>query len=120
MSNKALSNSGEQLVQFRKRDAQRISDAVLAHESARRGRTPSALPRAFSGGGGAIEEVTYEGAWPEGTIKQVAYAYDTTNTSTASALNFLCSILPGPSSPGRRRALIASVGTTMVLVNAQC
>ena len=111
-------NKTEQLVQFRLRDAQRINNAVLAHESTRRGRMSSTLPRAAGGGGGGgIEEVRFVGAWPKNTIKQVFYASDTTNTSTASALNFLCSILPNPA---YRMAIVAASGTTLVLVNAQC
>ena len=112
------SNKSEQLVRFRVRDAQRINNAVLAFESARRGRTSSTLPRAAGGGGGGgIEEVRFVGAWPKDTVKQVFYASDTTNTSTAAAMNFLCSILPDV---GYRRALVAPSGTTMVLVNSQC
>ena len=111
------SNKSEQLVRFRVRDAQRINNAVLAFESARRGRTPSTLPRAAGGGGGGIEEVRFVGAWPKNTVKQVFYASDTTNTSTAAAMNFLCSILPDPA---YRLALVAPSGTTLVLVNSQC
>jgi hypothetical protein len=111
-------NKTEQLVQFRLRDAQRINNAVLAHESGRRGRSPSSLPRAAgSGGGGGIEEVLFTGAWPQNTYKQVFYASDTTNTTTASALNFFCSILP---TVGYRRALVATTGDIVVLVNSQC
>ena len=111
-------NKTEQLVQFRLRDAQRINNAVLAHESARRGRMSSTLPRAAGGGGGGgIEEVRFQGAWPRNTYKQVVYASDTTNTSTASAMNFLCSILPDVN---YRTALVAPSGTTLVLVNSQC
>lgn len=111
-------NKTEQLVQFRLRDAQRINNAVLAHESGRRGRSPSSLPRAAGGGGGGgVEEVRFVGAWPQHTYKQVFYASDTTNTSTVSALNFLCSILPAA---GYRRALVSLAGEDVVLVNAQC
>jgi len=112
-------NKTEQLVQFRMGDAQRINNAVLAHESSRRGRSPSSLPRAAGGGGGGggVEEVRFVGAWPKHTYKQVFYASDTTNTSTASALNFLCSILPAA---GYRRALVSLVGEDVVLVNSQC
>lgn len=111
-------NKTEQTVSFRLKDAQRINNAVLAHESAIRGRNPSMLPRAAGGGGGGgIEEVRFVGAWPKDTFRQVFYASDTTNTSTASALNFLCSILP---EVGYRRAIVATSGTTLVLVNAQC
>lgn len=113
-------NKTEQVAQFRLRDAQRINNAVLAHESARRGRSPSKLPRAAGGGGGGgggLEEVRFAGAWPKDTYKQVFYASDTTNTSTTSALNFLCSILPNA---GYRRALVAAAGDVTVLVNSQC
>lgn len=113
-----MANTSEQPVQFRQRDAQRINDAVLAHESKRRGRNPSSLPRASGGGGGGgIEEVVFLGAWPKNTSKQVFFASDTTNTSTTSVLNFLCSILPAT---GYRRALIAPSGEINVLVNSQC
>jgi hypothetical protein len=110
-------NKTEQLVQFRMRDAQRINNAVLAHESARRGRSPSKLPRAFGGGGGGIDQVFFLGAWPKDTYKQVFYASDTTNTSTASALNVLCSILP---TVGYRRAIVSSDGDVLLLLNSQC
>jgi hypothetical protein len=111
-------NQGDQTIQFRKQDAQRIAATVYAHEAARRGRNPSTLGRSAGGaGGGGIDEVRFVGAWPVDTEKQVFYASDTTNTSTASALNFLCSILPDP---GYRRALVATSGTTLVLINSQC
>jgi hypothetical protein len=113
-------NKTDQLVQFKMKDAQRINNAVLAHESARRGRALSSLPRAAGGGGGGgggVEEVRFVGAWPKHTYKQVFYASDATNTSTASALNFLCSILPAP---GYRRALVSLAGDDVVLVNAEC
>lgn len=110
-------NKTEQLVKFRLRDAQRINNAVLAYESSRRGRNPSSLPRAVGAGGGVLEEVRFQGAWPRNTYKQVFYASDTTNTSTASAMNFLCSILPDIN---YRTALVAASGTTLVLVNSQC
>lgn len=48
--NRGAGNLGEQLVQFKLSDAQRIDRAVQEIERSRRGRTPSHLPRAASGG----------------------------------------------------------------------
>ena len=46
-------NSGEQPVQFKLADAQRIANVVGQVEGSRRGRKGSTLPRAAGGGGGS-------------------------------------------------------------------
>lgn len=88
-------NQTERLVQFRYNDAVRISGAVHAYETSRRGRNPSHLPRASGGaGGGGLVEGTFSGAWPKGQTKEVVLLSDTTGTSTVSAFNYLYSIQP--------------------------
>lgn len=57
-------NPGEQTVQFRKKDAERIAAAVYAHERGRRPGNPSKLPRASGGGGGGgIRLAQFSGQW---------------------------------------------------------
>lgn len=48
---KAPANQGDQTVQFRRSDAQRIANAVHAYETGIRQANPSRLPRAVVGGG---------------------------------------------------------------------
>jgi hypothetical protein len=64
-------NLGEQPVQFRHRDAQRIANAVAAHEARRRDRKPSELPRASGGGGGGLTLGKVTAAWNKNTLRQV-------------------------------------------------
>jgi len=109
----------EQLVQFRKRDAERINNAVIAFESSRRGRNPSSLPRATGGGGGGgVEEVRFLGAWPKGFEKTVFVG---ATTATTKVTNWFCNI--GPADAVRRGVAASLAGDEeeiKVLVNAEC
>lgn len=115
-NNRGAGNSGEQGVQFRLSDAQRISNAVTWVEGQRKGRRPSELPRAAGGGGGQQEEeiveAVFEGAWPKNQFKVVSFVADT--SATASVQNTVGSLPPGPS----RRAWIHA--TQLKLISAEC
>lgn len=124
--NKVSSNSGERLVQFRLRDAQRIASAVHAYESGRRDGKPSTLARAVGSSSRGLKEAFFWGAWPKDQIKQVSFAYDTTGTSTASAYNYLCNIQAQSGPENSYRRCIIMPGTEFepdaeyALVNAEC
>jgi hypothetical protein len=87
-NNRGAGNSGEQLVQFRLTDAQRISNAVTWVEGQRRPRKPSVLPRAAGSAASTTDSSvsvylgTYYGSWPKGSSK-VVYA----GTATYSVSN---------------------------------
>lgn len=116
------------LVAFKYADAQRIARAVFAHETARRGRKPSTLPRASGGGGGGgggVVEATFTGGWLKDAVKQITFVADTTNT--ARAINLLRSI-PITNDGSPRLAFVAlrpsppapEGDDQYVLINAEC
>jgi hypothetical protein len=80
-------NKGNQLVSFTHQDAQRINAAVSGYERARRGGSPSSLPRAAGGGGGGVQKCLFTGAWTILQWKQVTYAENT--SATAQVQNVL-------------------------------
>lgn len=83
--NRGAGNYGEQLVQFKLADAQRIADAVSQVEGQRRGRKGSTLPRAAGGGGGtSVEFGTFSGGWVKNTYKTITIVPANT---TATAFN---------------------------------
>lgn len=114
-------NKGDRIVQFKHADAQRIASVVHEVESARRGRNPSKLPRA-SGGGGGVFEASFCGAWPKGEIKQITLSGG--STSTANAINSLCSIQPVNTGENYTRLCYVtrngSDAAEYALLNAEC
>jgi hypothetical protein len=80
-------NSGDQPVQFKHSDAQRIANVVGTVEGSRRGRKNSTLPRA-AGGGGAISTATFAGNWLKGSEKVLSVL-----GSTATVKNITSDIL---------------------------
>jgi len=114
---KTPANKTEQVVQFRHKDAQRIASAVHAHETARRGKNPSVLPRAVGGGGGAFATARFTGAWSKDTLKTVTFIADTAATAVASNI---FSNIAAPPGGGSRRCGLALEGTTWILIAAEC
>jgi hypothetical protein len=118
--NRGAGNSGEQPVQFKLADAQRIANVVGQVEGSRRGRKGSTLPRAAGGGGGAggssIVEGTFSGAWPKGTTKAVNVGVGT-NATAINVANRLSSVMPGGS---RVCYILQKEDATWSLVNAEC
>jgi hypothetical protein len=90
-------NRGDQPVTFRHSDAQRIANAVAAHESGRRDRKSSQLPRAAgggSGGGVTLVTATFLGSWFTGQYKPVnfdGHHYNWQSTNTALCFNQIMS-----------------------------
>jgi hypothetical protein len=86
-------NQGEQLIQFRHRDAQRVANVVAAHEARRRDRKPSSLPRAAGGAGGAggVLRAQFSGSWFKGATKVVVIQGE--QTATAQCNNYIVDIL---------------------------
>jgi hypothetical protein len=113
--NRGAGNFGEQLVQFKLADAQRIAAAVSQVEGQRRGRKGSTLPRAAGGGGGGIQIATFYGSWPKGATKQVTLASDTTQIVTATNIFGYFR----PYVDVRKCAIAQSEGTWYV-INAEC
>lgn len=121
------SNRGDQPVTFRHSDAQRIANAVAAHEGGRRDRKPSQLPRAAGGGGGGSElrTATFLGGWLRGTYRVINFdghnvAFGSTNT--AVCLNITNHIYGVGSSTAARRCFVTLAPTTVgdyLLVSAQ-
>jgi hypothetical protein len=111
-------NKSEQLVQFRHRDAQRIGNAVHAHETSRRGRNPSSLPRAAGGGEGGFRVALFTGVWHKSTLKVVRFVAATNETVTAE--NIFGSIAPATPSSLQRKVGICQEGTTWIVIAAEC
>jgi hypothetical protein len=105
-------NSGEQPVQFKLADAQRIANVVGTVEGARRGRKGSTLPRAAGGGGGAIATATFGGSWLRGEDKVL-----TVLGSTAMVRNITESILY---SQNTRTCFVTMIDGQYKLLNAEC
>ena len=78
-------NHGEQPVQFKLADAQRIASVVGQVEGSRRGRKNSSLPRA-AGGGITVATATFTGAWSKGTDKTITLRVNTAQTAVATNL----------------------------------
>ena len=80
-------NSGEQPVQFKLSDAQRIANVVGTVEGARRGRKGSTLPRAAGAGGGGVQRAkwfcTPGMVWRTEESYAVRLVSDTTQTVSA-------------------------------------
>ena len=119
-------NKGDQTVQFRHRDAQRISNAVHAHETDVSQPNPSRLPRA-PGSGPNVDEAFFVGAWVKGGEKQITFSANT--QSTATAVNLIRSIPAANGTNGvsltrqclviKRRNPTATPGT-YILLNSEC
>jgi hypothetical protein len=105
-------NSGEQPVQFKLADAQRIANVVGTVEGARRGRKNSTLPRAAGASGGAIATATFSGSWMKGTDKIVSLG-----DSSASAANVLADVLYAA---GTRKCVLAQINGTYTLISSEC
>jgi hypothetical protein len=85
------SNSAERPVQFREQDARRIAKAVHAHETSRRPRSPSSLPRAAGGGGGGgVLRAQFTGSWSKGQTKVVTISV---SGETTYCNNFIVDVL---------------------------
>jgi hypothetical protein len=110
--NRGAGNSGEQIVQFKLADAQRIADVVGKVEGSRRGRKNSTLPRAAGGGGGAIATATFGGAWAKNTDKIL-----TVEGSTANVSNIMQNILY---STAARRCFVTMIDGQYKLLNSEC
>lgn len=109
-------NFGEQPVQFKLADAQRIANVVGQVEGSRRGRKNSTLPRASgSGSGGGVEIATFYGSWPKGVSKSVTLASDTTQVVTAQ--NIFGSFRPYSDV---RSCAIAQSGGVWYVISAEC
>ena len=110
-NNRGAGNAGEQLVQFRLSDAERISKAVTLVEGLRRPRNPSVLPRSR-----ASEVVfrvcTFTGSWSIGASKTVTFKNQTTTPNTVAATNLFYDL---PNS-GTSDCAIAKDGTAWYLV----
>jgi len=115
---RASTPPGGEGVVFRQADAQRIANAVHAHETGRRGRHPSTLPRAPGGGSGSIAVARFTGAWAKDTIKEVQFISNT--ASTASVSNITANVAPPGTLSTYRRCLISQDGTAFILVTAEC
>lgn len=81
-------NHGEQPVQFKLADAERIGRVVGIVESSRRGRKSSTLPRAAGGGGGSSVRLaswvcTPGMVWPKGLSRTVTFVDNTTESVSA-------------------------------------
>lgn len=115
----ATANKGEQPVQFRHKDAQRIASVVHTVETARRNRNASVLPRAVGGGGGSVGVVTarFTGAWSKDTLKQITFIDDTAATAIASNI---FSHIGAPPAGQTLRCAVAPNGTTWILIAAEC
>ena len=117
-------NHGEQPVQFKLADAQRIANVVGKVEGGRRDRRNSTLPRAAGSAAPAssVEFATFTGGWVKNQYKTVTLTL--TNT-TATAYNSFSNIA---SSGGLRRCAVAKYagvgpsGNTneYVLITVEC
>jgi hypothetical protein len=111
--NRGAGNFGEQLVQFKLADAQRIANAVSQVEGQRRGRKGSTLPRAAGGGGGgAISTATFSGSWSKDSEKIL-----TVGGSTANVRNFMQNILYSATD---RRCFVTMIDGQYTLLNSEC
>ena len=116
-------NFGEQLVQFKLADAQRIANAVSQVEGARRGRKGSTLPRAAGGGAGvSVEFGTFTGGWVKNSYKTITI---TPANTTATAFNSFSDI--ASYSQARRCAVVRYSGegpsgnsNEYVMIAAEC
>lgn len=106
---------GEEPVTFKHRDARRIAKTVHAHETSRRQRSPSTLPRS-SGGGGGFATAKFTGSWSKGSLKQITFLVST--TETAIATNIFSNI--SAPSEGHKTCAVAREGTSWVLIAAEC
>jgi len=101
-SYRSSGNWGKKAVQFTLQDAERIAGAVQAVERGRRGRKPSALPRAAGGGGGsgggAVVEAAFFGAWQQSQGKHVSVPVggQFTAATTLYVINNLNTVPPAP------------------------
>ncbi len=114
------SNRGDQPVTFRHSDAQRIANAVAAHEGGRRDRKSSQLPRAAGGAGGGIVTATFLANWLTNQDKVVHLGGAVTNT--ASARNELFDIV-GSGGQNVRKCLLSRhpvLEGAYILVNFDC
>lgn len=113
-------NRGDQPVTFRHSDAQRIANAVAAHESGRRDRKSSQLPRAAGAAGGGIVTATFLANWLVSQDKIVHLGGPVTNT--AYARNELYDIV-GSGGANNRKCLLSkhpSIEQRYILINFDC
>lgn len=121
MAKSRVPNSGDEMVTFRKSDAQRIANTVHAYESGRRPRNSSVLPRAPGGGGSGVAEAFYVGGWVKGEAKQITFTADT--AATASAYNMIRTVaVPYTNSTARLCTVsLRSDGSgAYILINSEC
>jgi hypothetical protein len=105
-------NSGEQPVQFKLADAQRIANVVGQVEGGRRGRKNSTLPRAAGGGGAGIATATFSGNWLKGSEKVLSVS-----GSTAAVRNISSDILY---SGNTRLCFVTMIDGNYVLLTSAC
>lgn len=117
MARSKVPNPGDETVAFRKSDAQRIANTVHAHETGRRPKNGSVLPRAPGGGGGVVT-ARFTGAWSKNTIKSVTLLVNT--TETVSVTNIFSNVAAPQGGTTFRKCAIAKEGTTWILIAAEC
>lgn len=105
-------NHGEQPVQFKLADAERIGRVVGQVEGSRRGRKNSSLPRAAGGGGGGIYTATFGGSWLRGADKVL-----TVLGTTALVRNITEDILYSQNS---RTCFVTMIDGQYKLLNSEC
>jgi hypothetical protein len=112
-NNRGAGNPGEQLVQFRLSDAERISKAVTLVEGMRRPRNPSVLSRSLSPD--VIYRIcTFTGSWNVNEPKVVTFRNQTSPPNTAVAFNVIAHIT---GSTQTMTCAIAKEGTAWYLVD---
>ena len=111
-NNRGAGNAGEQLVQFRLSDAERISKAVTLVEGLRRPRNPSVLPRSPRASEVVFRICTFTGSWSIGASKEVTFRGVTATPNTASVVNLVCGLNPS----GSCDVSVAKDGTAWYLV----
>lgn len=105
-------NYGDQLVQFRMSDAERIANVVNIVEGSRRIRKGSVLPRAAGGGGGQVFTASFVGNWPQGSYRTIEIS-----GTTADVKNPMQSV---PYSSAIRLCFVTKVAGEYVLLRSEC
>lgn len=106
-------NSGDQLVQFRMSDAERIANVVNIVEGSRRIRKGSVLPRAAGGGGGVVL-CTFTAPWAKDGTAVVTSVSSTASQYTAT--NHFASL----AGTGSKKCAIGLDATGWILIAAEC
>ena len=116
--NRGAGNSGEQPVQFKLADAQRIADVVSLVEGSRRGRTGSSLSRNVFASSHYLSKTT--AAWTKGTKATLTlYVGDggseaASSGDTVEAWNKFANVATG------KWVMLARANGTFYLVAAEC